>query len=78
MPSRQPGTSANVPSGMTRSEWISRVGIYCLGIAIGLLMVWMINAARRAAMLSSGVDPSAPTIRHVERPPPQSPATNVP
>jgi hypothetical protein len=32
--------------GMTTREWIERIGIYALGIAIGLVIVGMIRMAR--------------------------------
>lgn len=42
----------------SRREFRQRLGIYLLGVAIGLMMVGMIWQARRNAMIRAGVDPN--------------------
>lgn len=44
-----------------RNEFLGRLGVYLLGVAIGLLIVGMIWQARRAAMIRAGADPNQST-----------------
>jgi hypothetical protein len=59
-----------------RNEFLGRLGIYLLGIAIGLMIVGMIWQARRSAMIRAGVDPDSPTIRPLTAPAGETPGAD--
>jgi len=64
-----PGTSIPRPGRSARSEFLSRLGIYLLGIAIGLVLVGIIVQMRSVAMQAQpGDGPTNPSPTHGQAP----------
>lgn len=43
-------------SGLSRAQWVQRFGIYFLGIAIGLVIVGLLQSARQRAAQQPRID----------------------